>query len=330
MRIFVVGCGSIGKRHIGNLKRLSLSEITAFDPRSERREETEEKYGIKVYEKFEDGLSNNPDAVVIASPTSLHLEQAKVAGLKGCHIFIEKPISHNMDGVDEFIEVVDGNKLIVLIGYNMRYHPCLKRIKEILSKGEIGRVISARVQCGQYLPDWHPSEDYRKGYSARSELGGGVILDASHELDYIRWFLGEAKEVFAFAGKLSSLEIDTEDTAEILIKFDSGAIGEVHLDYIQRTKSRACQIIGEEGTIIWDINEECVKLFKAESGKWEIYPQKKDFDVNNMYTDEMKYFIECIEKGERVYPDARDGKKVLEIAVSAKQSSLNKELIKIS
>lgn len=327
MRIFVIGCGSIGKRHIGNLKRLQSGNITAFDPVSERRQDVKEKYNIKVYEKFEDGLSNNPDAVVIASPTSLHLEQAKMAALKGCHIFIEKPISHNMDGVDEFIEVVNKNNLIVLIGYNMRYHPCLKKIKEILKTGQIGKVTSARVQYGQYLPDWHPWEDYRKGYSARSELGGGIVLDASHEIDYLRWFMGEAKEVFAFVDKLSSLEIDTEDTAEIIVKFNSGAIGEIHLDYVQRIKSRDCQIIGEEGTVVWNINEGCVKLFKAEGGKWEIFPQKEDFDINDTYIDEMKYFIDYVEKGERAYPDAQDGKKVLEIAVAAKRSSIDKKLI---
>ena len=228
------------------------------------------------------------------------------------------------------MEIVRDKNIIVLGGFNLRYHPSLIKIKEILETEQlIGKVVSARVQCGQYLPDWHPYEDYRKGYSARSELGGGILLDGIHEIDYLRWFLGEAKEVFAFIDKLSSLEIDTEDTVEMLIRYESGVIGEVHLDYIQRAKSRTCEIIGEEGSIVWDINKARVELYRAEDKKWEIFPLREDFEYNDLYIDEIKYFIECIEKGEKAYPDEIDGKKVLEIAIAAKKSSQNGILVKI-
>ena len=330
MNFYIAGCGSIGKRHIGNLQRIPSCEITAFDPSLDRREEVKVRFGVKVFETFEEGLGENPDAVVIASPSSFHLEQAGKAAKAGVHLFIEKPISHNMAGVDDLIRTANEKNIVVLMGYNMRYHPGLRQIKKILNKGGIGRILSARVQCGQYLPDWHPEEDYRKGYSARSELGGGIILDASHEIDYLRWFLGEVKEVFAFVEKLSSLEIDTEDTSEILLKFDSGAIGEVHLDYVQRAKSRDCQIIGEEGTVIWNVDDDCVRIYTAVSKKWEELPLENGFNFNETYINEIKYFIDCIERNEKTYPDGTDGKRVLEIVIAAKQSSLEKKLVTLS
>ncbi|MBU4189571.1 MAG: Gfo/Idh/MocA family oxidoreductase [Candidatus Thermoplasmatota archaeon] len=326
MKILVVGCGSIGQRHIRNLKKISNVEVVACRMKGEIKE-IEEKFDVKTVCGLDNGLDQKPDAILITTPTSTHIPVALKAAEKGCHLFIEKPISHNLDGVDKFIKIINKNKLICMIGYNLRFHPGLRLIKEYLEKNTIGDIVSARVQAGQYLPDWHPTEDYRTSYSAKKSLGGGVILDLSHEIDYIRWFLGEVKEVFSFTSKLSHLKIETEDVAEILLRFKGGVIGEVHLDYVQRFPSRSCQIIGDEGTILWDFNENKVRLFSAKDKKWQIFLENEKYDNNQTYIDEIKHFINCINRKKKPVVNEIDGKRVLEIVMGVKESSKAKRII---
>jgi Predicted dehydrogenases and related proteins len=244
LRFLVIGCGSIGKRHIRNLIALNAGEILAFDVQADRRSEVECQFGVEAVDNLEDAWERGPDVALITAPTSMHVPLALQAAEQGCHLFIEKPLSDRLEGVDRLLNVVRERDLITLVGCNMRFHPGLVKVKKLLEEGAIGQVVAARVAVGQYLPDWHPWEDYRKTYSARRDLGGGVILDAIHEIDYIRWMLGEVEAVACFAGKLSRLEIETEDTAAILLRFASGSIGEVHLDYVQRAYNRTCHIIG--------------------------------------------------------------------------------------
>jgi predicted dehydrogenase len=329
MKFLVIGCGSIGKRHISNLKALSAGDIIANDVRVDRCAEVEEAYGIKTYIDIEEALGQKPDAVFIASPTSLHLQQALAASERGCNLFIEKPLSHTLDGVDELIEVVTQKKLVTLVSCNMRFHASLSLVKELLDRGSLGKVISARLQAGFYLSDWHPYEDYRKGYSANKSLGGGVILDGIHEIDYLRWFLGEVRQVFCFAGKLGELEIDVEDTAEILLKFETGAIAEVHLDYIQRTRGRSCQLIGDKGTVIWDQNEAAVKFYSAEDAYWRVYPEPFDYSINEMYIKQIEHFLRCIGGEEHSIQDVREAKSILRVALAAKESAQSGNIISL-
>jgi predicted dehydrogenase len=152
-------------------------------------------------------------------------------------------------------------------------------------------------------------------------MGGGIILDGIHEIDYISWFLGAVNKVACFSGKLSSLQIDTEDTAEIMLQFQNGAIAEVHLDYIQRYYARSCQIIGEQGTILWDIHEKQVRLYSSSTGEWQTFPEKPGYDLNEMYIDEIKYFIECVKERKTTMSDVTGGAQVLKIAIAAKESA---------
>ena len=329
MKFLVIGCGSIGKRHIRNLKALSIGEITANDVRRDRCEEVEEAYGIKTYLDLEEALEQKPDAVLIATPTNLHLPQALAASKRGCHLFIEKPLSHSLDGIDELLEIITQKKLVSLVGCNMRFHPCVSLMKELLDSGSIGKVVSARLQAGFYLPDWHPYEDYRKSYSANKSLGGGVILDGIHEIDYIGWFLGEVRRVFCFADRFTDLEIDTEDMAEILLEFEIGTIAEVHLDYIQRTRGRSCQLIGDKGTMIWNQDERSVKLYSAEIKHWQVYPEGYNADINEGYIKEMLHFLRCIEEREQPINSIREAKRVLEIALAAKESAQTGKIISL-
>lgn len=321
IKFLVMGCGSIGKRHIGNLIALNAQRISAFDLREDRRREVEDQFGVETAPSLEEAWRYDPEVVLITVPTALHVRLAIQAASRGCHLFIEKPLSDRPDGVDELLQEVRNRSLVTLVGCNMRFHPGLLTIKGLLEKGAVGRVVAARVEVGQYLPDWHPWEDYRQGYSARRDLGGGVTLDAIHELDYIRWMLGEVEQVVGFSGKLSHLEIETEDTAGILLRFASGTIGEVHLDYVQRAYSRTCQIIGDEGTVRWDYSTGEVRWYSAERKNWQVFSNPPDWEPNKMYLDEMRHFLQCLAGQDRPSLDVFEAARVLEIALAAKESA---------
>jgi predicted dehydrogenase len=320
-RWLVIGCGSIGRRHIGNLLALNAGEVIGCDTRPERRAETTSQHGVTCVASLDEAWALLPEVALITTPTSLHLRLAITAAERGCHLFIEKPLADQWDGTEQLVQLVREKNLVTLVGCNMRFHPGLRAVQRLLTEGAVGRVTAARFEMGQHLPDWHPQEDYRQNYSARRDLGGGVILDAIHELDYARWLLGEVSAVTCFAGKTSSLEIETEDTAEILLRFTSGTIGEVHLDYVQRAHRRTCQIIGEEGTIHWDYGAGRVNWFSARTRSWSELLNPPGWQPNQMYVDEMRHFIACLDGKEASQLDVSQARRVLQIALAAKEAS---------
>lgn len=329
LRFLVIGCGSIGRRHIKNLTNLGAVEILVFDIRQDRRSEVKNQFGVKTLDSLEDAWEQRPNAALVTVPTSLHLPLTLKAADHGCHIFVEKPLSDRMDGLDQLLGIVRKKGLVTLVGCNMRFHPTLMTVKKLVDEGAIGRVVAARVEAGQYLPEWHPWEDYRQCYSAKRDLGGGVILDTIHEIDYIRWMLGEVQTVACFAGKLSHLEIETEDTAAILLRFHNGAIGEIHLDYIQRTYSRSCHLIGEEGTIRWDYNDGTVRWYSAKTRAWNCIRNPEGWEPNNMYVDEMEHFHRCLVLGEKPVLDVFEAAKVLKVALAAKASADQGKIVEL-
>lgn len=328
MKILVIGYGSIGERHIRNLKSLSAGEITACGHVNMKRlSMIGQKYGIQTYPNLKHALNYDFDAALVCTPTSTHIPIAFKVLKHGTHLFIEKPISHTLKGVDELIEQARKRRLVFYAGYHLRFHAGLRLVKKMLTRGEIGKVLSARAEFGQYLPDWRPWQDYRRIYYGRRRMGGGIILEASHELDYLRWLLGEVEEVSCFAGKLSHLEVDTEDNAEITLKFRSRAIAGVHLDFTRRDFSRNCEIRGEEGSIIWSYPDRFVKIYSARSKRWRAF--NVGGERNEMYVREMKHFLKCVQRKEKPLVDGIDGKKALEIALAAKKSAKTGKKVKL-
>ncbi len=329
-RFLVVGCGSIGKRHIGNLQALAVSDVIAFDPRPERRAEVSETFHIPTVERLEDAWPLQPAVAIIATPTALHIPPAIAAAERGCHLFIEKPLSDSLEGVDRLLELVRKKDLITFAGFNTRFAPGIRKIKALMAEGAIGKVVALRAEAGHYLPEWHPWEDYRQGYSAQRRLGGGVILDAIHELDYVRELMGEVESVSCLAGELSRLEIDTEDVAAILMRHSSGAISEIHLDYVQRARSRTCHVIGDEGTIRWYFVTGQVSCYRSATGQWENWAGPHDWQLNQMYVDEMQHFLDCLDGKERPICDIWEGERVLRIALAARESAPSGAAVKIN
>lgn len=329
MRFLIAGLGSIGRRHLKNLLSLGQRDILLFRSKLSTlpKDELED---IPVEVDIQRALAAKPDAVIISNPTALHLDIAIPAAHAGCSLFLEKPLSNNLERIPELEKAIESGGGKVFMGFQYRFHPGLQTIKKLLEKKEIGRVMYSRCQWGEYLPGWHPWEDYRKGYSARSDLGGGVVLSLCHPIDYLHWLLGEVAQVYAFTGKLSSLEIEVEDTAEIMLRFFSGALGSLHLDYIQQPSQHFLEITGMDGLIKWNNADGAVQLFRNSTHQWEIFPLKEGFERNNLFLDEMRHFIEIVEGNVQPLCSLQDGIFVQKIADAIYQSSLENCIKNIS
>lgn len=325
-KALVVGGGSIGARHLRNLRALGIPSLGVVEPVDARRETLAGECSARAFSSLEEGLSWRPDAAVIATPTQLHARQALQVARAGVPLFVEKPLSHNLLGITDLLAEIARRNLVSLAGCNLRFHPGPAKVKELLGQERIGRILFARVHTGSYLPEWRPAQDYRESYSASPDAGG-CILDCIHEIDLARWYLGEVAEVTALAAHLSNLEVGAEDVAAMLFRHVSGAISEVHLDFVQRTYERGCQIVGERGSIFWDFGAGRVRLCEATKPD-TIFAQPQDWSVNCMYLDEMRHFLDCVSTGKPTVLPVAEGARVLRIALAAKESRGN--LIRLS
>lgn len=289
MKFLIAGFGSIGRRHFQNLLTLGEKDIILY--RTGKSTLTDDELdGFTIETDLEAALAHQPDAVVIANPTAVHMDVAIPAAAAGCHILIEKPVSHDLARVAELQAALDQNGAQLLVGFMFRFHPGLQKIKTWLDAGAIGAPLSARAHWGEYLPDWHPWEDYRNGYAARADLGGGVVRTLSHPLDYLLWLLGDA-DVTAAATSKMGLNLEVEDCADILLRFESGALGSVHLDYVQRPPGHTLEITGSEGLVRWDFTDSAARRFDAHRQSWETFDPPHDFDRNDMFLAEMRHFL---------------------------------------
>jgi predicted dehydrogenase len=329
MKFLIAGLGSIGRQHLRNLLALGEGDILLYRTNQSTLPE-KELADFPVENDFDKALEHEPDAVIVSNPTSMHLEVAIPAARAGCHLLLEKPVSHSMEGIDELFNAVASGGGRVLVGYQYRFHPGLQIVKDSLDEGAIGRPSSVRAHWGEYLPGWHPWEDYRKGYSARADLGGGVVLTLSHPLDYLRWLLGDILEVWAFMGNQGNLNLDVEDCAEIGVRFSNGVIGSIHLDYLQQPPNHYMELIGTEGTIHWDYAGGRVRIFRSEKKEWQTLPIQEDFERNDMLLAEMRHFIDLIRGGQKSLCSLADGVRAMELALATKRSSLENRIVQLN
>lgn len=326
MKYLFIGLGSIGQRHLKNLKEIAKdSEIISFRSKKDNLEEQYPEYKIKQFFDIDEAFKEKPDVTFITNPTSLHMHYAIKAAENNSHIFIEKPISHNLEGIENLYSLCEKNKKTCFVAFCMRFHPNLIKIKELLSKNTIGKVFYAKINFGSYLPNWHPTKDYRKEYSALKELGGGVTLTLIHEIDYAYWLFGKAKSVTAIYDKVSNLEIDVEDTSIIVLKTESGTLVEINLDYIQQPPSRYCEIIGESGKITWDFFSNEVKVYLNEKKEWISFKEK--FEVNDMYKEELKHFMDLVQDREKNTISKNEVMEVMKIVEASRKSAEQKKTI---
>lgn len=328
MKFLIAGFGSIGRRHLRNLRALGETDILLYRTHHSTLPDDELR-GLTVETDLAKALSHKPDAVVVANPTALHLDVAIPVAEAGCSILMEKPVADTLERVDDLKAALKRGGGKLLVGFQFRFHPGLQKAKTILDSGTIGRPVSATVLWGEYLPNWHPWEDYRQGYAARRDLGGGVVITLTHPLDYLRWLLGDAASVSAQVGTLGDLGIDVEDLADINIRYASGCFGNVHLNYLQQPPVHRMQIVGTGGTLDWDNADGAVRVFSAVDGKMEHYPLPDGFERNDLFLAETRHFIQVVKGLEEPVCSLEDGIAALRMARAVYESSAAEHAVRL-
>jgi predicted dehydrogenase len=341
MKFLIAGLGSIGRRHFRNLIALGEKEIVLL--RSHRATLSDDELaGYPVETDLAEALKKHkPDAVIVSNPTALHLDIAIPAAEAGCAILLEKPVSHSLERLDVLQQAAQKSGSKILVGFQFRYHPTLNKARELIQTGVLGKALTVHAHWGEYLPNWHPWEDYRQSYAARADLGGGVIVTLTHPLDYLRFILGGVDSLWSFNEHLSSLELDVEDVAEIGLKFSGGAIGSVHLNYFQRPAVHQFEIVGTNGTLKWDNADGILHLQKmpAPFGSYsdlppapvsESFSPPEGFDRNQLFISQTKHLIEVARGKAQPICDLIDGKCALQMALAAYESQKTGKRVKLN
>lgn len=292
MKFAVIGGGSIGKRHIGNLLETGVAprDIAVVDPRSDRRDEVVSRFGVtSAYEAPEALYELDLTGVLICSPTSMHIRQAIPFAERGIHLLIEKPLDAELKGADKLAATVEKTGARVLIAYCFRFSEHARKLKMLVDQEVVGKALFVRGEFSEFLPDWHPWEDYRSFYMAKRTGGGGSLLDQSHIMDIAHWLFGDVSDVFAMNGNLSDLEVETDDFAEMMIRFQSGMVGVIHQDMFGRKHTKCMDVKCEHGNIFWDVYDLSVSVYDARTRTTTIHSTPKDHQI--MYRNEIRHFL---------------------------------------
>lgn len=316
MQVLVVGAGSIGKRHILNLMNDdNIKSILVFSRYRDYLDDFKNSPKLKPIDSLNDVKA---DCAIISNETHKHLSTALFLAEKGIHLFIEKPISHSLENVWKLREFAERNKIKIFVAYNLRFLGALNYVKEQIALGIIGKIYTIKIEVGQYLPSWRPSSDYRDRYSADPKRGGGVELDLSHEIDYMRFIFGNPISWKIIKTKVSDLEIQSNDLFEGLYQFKNNFICNIHLDYLQFEKKRKLRVIGSKGVLSCDMvkNKISVLAYDECSGKIRTVINIDDgelFDMDKTYFDEMRHFLNVVEGKDTPLITIDDGVKALKL-----------------
>jgi len=329
-KLLMIGMGSVGRRHLANFRAAGVEYIAGADPRPDRLEQANAEAGLDgTYSGHLEALDTEAfDAVAITAPTSMHTEIAIDAARKGAHLFIEKPVDNKLDGLDELQSICREKNLACFIAYCYRFIPYVRKMEIMLKDGVIGRPLAARLEFSTYLPDWHPWEDYRTFYMAKKDQGGGALLDESHGIDLLRMLFGEVETVSAFVGNVSDLEITSDDLAALHLKFKNGMFAEAHFDLLGRKPRVEMEIIGSEGTLLWDRIANTLSVWRADKEQWETETFTPD-DLLSMYTSEVAHFIACVNGTEKPIVDLEDSIKTLKVLLAALESSASGKTVSV-
>lgn len=342
MKILMIGLGGIGQRHARNLRMLlgESAVLLAFRVRKLANVVTptlqlapgrnvEEEYQIRSFDNLQKALAENPEIAVICNPSNMHVPAALECARAGCDLFIEKPLSNGVEGVAELIDEVESRGRIAMVGYQLRFHPCFLRLREILQQEALGNLLAVRATVGEYLPGWHNYEDYRQMYAARADLGGGVILSQIHEFDYLYALFGKPRRLYTVGGHFSNLEVDVEDVASTLMECEFGGRPlPIHLqqDYVQRPPSRQCEVIGDKGKAIADFSSVSVVQYNS-AGEVTSRLQPEHFERNELFIAQMRHFLDCVSNRSTPVVGLRDGMVSLKMALAAKKSLASRQIV---
>ena len=306
MRVLVVGLGSMGRRRLRNITHLGGHELAGFDIDDARRADAEQELGVPTFAGFEEALAWKPKALVISTPPDLHTPYALAAVEHGLHFFTEASVVPG--DTDRLIDAVEGSDLVGAPSCTLRFHPGIQTMRRLIGEGAIGKPLLATHHVGQYLPDWHPWEDYRTYYVARRETGAAREI-VPFELNWMAYLFGALETVTGFRGKLSQLEVDIDDTYAGIVSFASGLRATLVVEVISRPAIRRARIVGERGTLEWDFAARSVREWTAARGAWAEHPDPPPVEgpggawvAENMYIEEMRGYLAAVEGDREAFP----------------------------
>jgi predicted dehydrogenase len=335
VKVLVAGLGSIGQRHVRNLRELlgDSLELLAYRVRNSSPVirpdlsaadggDVESEYGIRSFDDLDAALAEAPDAVFVTNPNHLHVPVALAAARAGCHVFLEKPVSNDLVGVDELAAEIERQGVVCFVGYQLRFHPAFRELERLLAEGALGTLLAVRIEFGEYLPGWHPYEDYRQLHVSRRAEGGGVLLAQIHDLDVVYALFGLPRRVFALGGKRSTLDVDVEDTVSMLL--DCGVPVNVHQDLLQRPPARVYELIGEDGKAVWDAHAGTLTVTRPDG---EADVRDVSINRNDLFLDQLRHFLACVRGEEQPLVDLAAGVDSLRIALAAQRSLETGEVV---
>lgn len=330
-KVLIVGYGSMGRRY-ANLLNHNFPEI---EIKILRHRLTNKNIDTKIDTQFlftiEDALNFNPNAAIVANPASHHLEISNILAKKNVHLLIEKPIGSSSKGFDKFLSYCNQNKIIVMTAYNLRFSSSLNEFRNILKREKIGKILSIHAEVGQYLPNWRDS-DYRFSVSAQKELGGGVLLELSHEIDYISWIFGKFDWVKADLTTQSDLDIDVEDNANIIFgilsKSNYQIPGSLKMDFFRHDTTRYCKVIGNNGTLLWNGIKGEVSLFSKNATNWELLYSKLPHEEET-YLNEIRHFFSSIKNSTSPLISGKDGLNSVIVVEAIQKSSIKNKTVNL-
>lgn len=312
MKALVLGCGSIGRRHAANLSSLGV-EVVVTDLDASRAEAAAALTHSEAANRDE---VPDPDLVIIATPTASHVEDMQWALSRGAHVFVEKPLASTTHELEQAVSAAaSAPDRHVMVGCNLRFTTGFRILcHQLRSAGPLAALL---VDFGWWLPAWRSGADYREQYSARRELGGGVILDAIHEIDYVMALGGAVDVVSCHWTRTGILAGNVEDLADIVLRHKSGVQSHVHVDYLRRTYSRSCTAIAADAEVSWNFALGRVDRVASPAGCPEVIAEHLDVDRNAAYVDEMRHFIECIERNATPLNSIKEAVEVTSVALRA-------------
>lgn len=297
-RAAIIGCGSIGRRHLHNLRQLGISEIFALRSREGGgNPEIDPALGVVEVNDWTDLINRKPDVAIISNPTSLHLDALNrlIPSVRG--VFIEKPLAASLHGVCEILNQIKAHKVVSFVGYNLQFHPAVQALSELINNQNFGAPLVFQGQVGQWIEDWHPGEDYRRAYFSRKDLGGGAALSLIHEVHLATQLFGPAGAVSCLLPQSDLLSLQVDVIADLMINHSIGAVSQIHLDMIQRPAHRRGVISFERGWISYDLVAPQVMAQLPGRNSPVVVWQQADYDPNWSYLAEMKSFLSYVREG---------------------------------
>lgn len=328
-KIAVIGLGNISKRHRKNLRELyPEAKIFAVSASGRMLQEPQDN-ADEYFSSIDELLKHEVDMAIVASPAPFHIAQAAQLLRENIPVLIEKPLSDSLETFNVAGDILRANSEKVDIGYNLRLMPSAIELKTLLTKNFLGKIYSVSIDVGQYLPDWRPAINYRNSVSARKELGGGVLLELSHEIDYLLWLFGSFDTVYCVARNTGALSVDVEDAIDaILHRKKDGLVVNVHMDFLQRSPARTCKIVGETGTLVWDILRNSIVLHISQNVEEEIFSDP-GYDRNSMYLEELVRFSRVVKGELKPAVDVAQAFAALQLIDAMKRSSATQQVVNI-